>query len=406
MKHLILISTLFAAFSSVFAAERPNMIVFFVDDLGWTDLGCFGSDFYETPNVDRLAAQGVKFTQAYAACTVCSPSRAALLTGQYPARLHVTDFIPGHRIENTPLTMPDWTQRLKLQEVTVAELLKDAGYRTAHLGKWHLTPRDHTNNPNDDGNYPDFYPEHQGFDFNIGGCERGAPSSYFWPYGRGESLDAKKRNNTFRTMPRGKAGEGTYLTDQLADEAVRLVAEFDQDPFFMYFPFYNVHTPLQGRPDLVDKYKKKLAANPNSRHRNVKYAAMVESFDEAIGRVLQQVDDQGVSDRTVVVFSSDNGGLCPKATSNLPLRQGKGSIYEGGVRVPTIVKWPGVASPGTTSQEPVITMDFFPTVLEAAGVEIPAALLPKACHCCRSFDRRTQPPSIAMRFFGTTLIIT
>ncbi len=377
VKHLILISTLCAACGSGFAAERPNVIVFFVDDLGWTDLGCFGSDFYETPNVDRLADQGVKFTQAYAACTVCSPSRAALLTGQYPARLRVTDFIPGHRIENTPLTMPVWTQRLKLEEVTVAELLKDAGYRTAHLGKWHLTPRNHTNNPNDDGDYPEFYPEHQGFDFNIGGCERGAPSSYFWPYGRGETLDVKKRNNTFRTMPEGNAGEGTYLTDQLADEAVRLIAEFGQDPFFMYFPFYNVHTPLQGRPNLVDKYKKKLAANPDSRHRNVKYAAMVESFDEAIGRVLRQVEDQGVADRTVVVFSSDNGGLCPSATSNLPLRQGKGSIYEGGVRVPTIIKWPGVTSPATISNELVITMDLFPTVLGAAGVDIPENLQTK-----------------------------
>ena len=193
-------------FSGASAAEKPNVIVFFVDDMGWTDLGCFGSDFYETPNIDRLASEGVKFTNAYAACTVCSPSRAALLTGQYPARLHVTDFIPGHPIENTPLRIPDWTQRLELEKKTIAEELKEQGYRTAHFGKWHLTPRDRTTNPNDDGSYPEFYPDKQGFDFNFGGCERGAPASYYWPYGRGKTMEEKKANNTFRTLQRPNSG--------------------------------------------------------------------------------------------------------------------------------------------------------------------------------------------------------
>lgn len=375
MRHLLLLACLTVPATA--AVERPNVVIFFVDDLGWTDVGCYGSDFYETPHVDQLAADGIRFTNAYAACTVCSPSRAAMLTGQYPARLHVTDFIPGHAVENTPLTMPDWTQRLKLEETTIAELLQNAGYRTAHLGKWHLTPRDRNSNPNDDGNYPEFYPEHQGFEFNIGGCERGAPSSYFWPYGRGSTLAERKRNNTFRMLPgrpTPKYDEQTYLTDQLADEAVRLIGEFGQDPFLIYFPFYNVHTPLQGRPDLVAKYETKLKQHPNVRHRNAIYAAMVESFDHAIGRVMKQLEEQDVSNRTLVIFSSDNGGLAPKATSNSPLRQGKGSIYEGGVRVPTIIRWPGMVEAGSTCEEPVITVDFFPTILEATGIKTPQDL--------------------------------
>ncbi len=348
------------------------MVVFFVDDMGWTDLGCFGSDFYETPNIDRLAAEGMKFTQAYAACTVCSPSRAALLTGKYPARLHVTDFIPGHPIVNTPLTMPDWTQELELGEETIAELLKEQkGYRTAHFGKWHLTPRVWTGDPNSDGDFPAFYPDKQGFDLNFGGCERGAPASYFWPYGRGDTMEKKKDNNTFRTLPAESGGEGVYLTDQLATEAVGVVEKFASDPFFLYFPFYNVHTPLQGRPDLVEKYEKKLAANPDVRHGNEKYAAMVESVDEAIGRVVAALEKAGILDQTLIIFSSDNGGLEPQATTNLPLRQGKGTIYEGGVRVPTIIRWPEKAKAGSISEEPIITVDFLPTIAEATGIEMP-----------------------------------
>ncbi|MCB1062628.1 MAG: sulfatase [Verrucomicrobiae bacterium] len=372
---LPLLTVLIAGAGSSLRGEEPlNVIVYFVDDMGWTDVGCFGSDFYETPNIDRLAAEGVRFTNAYSACTVCSPSRAALLTGKYPARLHVTDFIPGHPFVNTPLLIPEWTQQLNLEEVTVAEQLKTKGYHTAHFGKWHLTPRDRTDDPNDDGNFPEFYPDRQGFDFNIGGCERGAPASYYWPYGRGKTLEEKKNNNTFRTIPDHGATEDTYLTDQLADEAVRLIGEFDQDPFFIYFPFYNVHTPLQGREDLVEKYRKKLEANPNVTQKNIQYAAMVESVDEAIGRIMAQVAKQGVSDRTMVIFSSDNGGLYPQSTTNRPLRQGKGSIYEGGVRVPTIIRWPGGAKAGAVSEEPVITIDFFSTILDATGAVPPTKL--------------------------------
>jgi arylsulfatase A-like enzyme len=354
------------------ASNKPNVIVFFVDDLGWTDIACFGSDFYETPQVDRLAARGVRFTNAYSACTVCSPSRAALMTGMYPARLHVTDFIPGHVIENTPLLKPEWTQQLNLEHVTIAEVLQQAGYATAHFGKWHLTPRSPSSNPNDDGDFPEFYPDKQGFDFNFGGCERGAPASYYWPYGRGKTLEERQQNNTYRTLPRESGGEGVYLTDQLAREAARFIQSVGDQPFFLSFPFYNVHTPLEGREDLVAKYTAKLKGHPEVRHRNVQYAAMVESVDQAIGLVMEQVEQQGLTSSTLVIFSSDNGGLCPQSTSNLPLRQGKGTIYEGGVRVPTIVSWPERAALGAECQEPIMTLDFFPTIVEAAGVDASA----------------------------------
>ena len=353
-------------------AETKNAIVFLVDDMGWTDVGAFGSDFYETPHIDALAAAGTKFTNAYAACTVCSPTRAALLTGQYPARLRVTDFIPGHPFVNTPLTIPDWTQVLEHRQVTIAEILKEKGFKTAHLGKWHLTHRDRSGPGGSDNPDPTFYPESQGFDFNIGGNEHGAPPSYFWPYGKGKTVEIKKKNTIYATLPKsGKDGE--YLTDRLTSEAVGLIDGFaeSKSPFFMYFSFYNVHTPLQGRPDLVEKYEKKLKSSPKPLHGNVKYAAMVESVDEAIGRVMAKLQESGLTEETLIIFTSDNGGLDPVATDNAPLRQGKGGIYEGGVRIPTIINWPGVTKAGTESSEPIITMDFLPTILEALGQEIP-----------------------------------
>lgn len=357
-------------------ADTKNVILFFVDDMGWTDLACTGSDLYETPHIDSLAASGVRFTSGYAACTVCSPSRAALLTGQSPARLHLTDFIAGHPFVNTPLTIPDWTKVLEKKHLTLPELLKPHGYRSAHLGKWHLAHR--MGKRGEDPADPDNYPEAHGFDINIGGNEKGAPPSYFWPYGRGKTLEEKKDNTIFTTLPNhgksDKEREGEYLTDRLAEEAEILLDQFaaESAPFLLYFSFYNVHTPLQGRPDLVEKYEAKLREKPDRKHTNATYAAMVESVDEAVGRVLAKLQEHGLGEDTLIVFTSDNGGLDPQATENAPLRQGKGGIYEGGIRVPFLVKLPDGGASDVLCHEPVITMDIVPTVFAALGLELPA----------------------------------
>jgi len=371
---VLLAAGLFLAAASPAPAAPRNVVVFFVDDMGWTDLGCFGSDLYETPHIDALAAQGVRFTQGYAACTVCSPSRAALLTGQYPARLHVTDFIPGHPFVNTPLAMPEWTKVLEQHHTTLAEILQAEGYRTIHAGKWHLAHRDRAGKDGRDTPDTENYPEHHGFDVNIGGNESGAPRSYFWPYGRGRTLEERKDNSIYRTLPEG-GEEGEYLTGRLATEVIRELdaTRAGEQPFFLHFSFYNVHTPLQARPDLLAKYEEKLKNEPDVRHAHPVYAAMVESVDEAVGRIMGKLEELGVAGETLVILTSDNGGLDPQATDNHPLRQGKGGIYEGGVRVPWIVSMPGAAA-GAACQEPVITMDIVPTVLEALGVDVPGDL--------------------------------
>lgn len=322
----------------VSAAPPPNIVVFLIDDLGWTDLGCTGSDLYETPNIDRLAREGMKLTNAYSACTVCSPTRAALMTGKYPARLHITDWIHGHKKANPKLLIPKWTEYLPRDEVTLASALKPAGYTSACVGKWHL------------GDETEGYPDKHGFDVNIAGCERGAPPSYFSPY-------------KIPTLKEGPQGE--YLTDRLADEAVRFIDASKTRPFFLYFPHYGVHTPLQAKQDLVEKYRRKI--KPGMKHTNALYAAMIESVDDSVGRVMARLADLGLDKNTIIVFTSDNGGLM-NSTTNQPLRVGKGSAYEGGVRVPTLVRWPGVIPPGSVCAEPVITPDFYPTLLEIAGV--------------------------------------
>ena len=317
---------------------RPlNFIFILIDDMGWTDVACFGSAFYETPNVDNLAAQGVRFTNAYSACTVCSPTRASIMTGKYPARLHVTDWIEGHKRPFAKLKVPDWTMYLPLEEVTLAEALKPAGYVSASIGKWHL------------GKEP-FYPEKQGFVLNFGGTDKGQPPSYFYPYKIPNVLTGREKE---------------YLTDRLAEEAEKFIESNQGNPFFLYLSHFAVHTPLQARQEVTEKYKAKV--KPDQAQKNAVYAAMVESVDDSVARVMKKLDELKIADRTVIFFMSDNGGLIG-STSNLPLRAGKGSAYEGGVRVPMIVKWPGVAKPGTTSDEPVISNDFYPTMLEMAGV--------------------------------------
>jgi len=319
-------------------AASPNVIVVMVDDMGWRDLSCQGSTFYETPNIDRLAAGGLRFTNGYSACTVCSPSRAAMMTGQYPARLHITDWIPGHDRPFAKLRIPDWQKFLPLDSVTVAERLQRAGYATASIGKWHLGHEMH-------------YPEHQGFDRNVGGCERGQPPSYFAPY-------------RIPTLPEGPDGE--YLTDREAAEAVNFITAERDGPFFLYLPHYCVHTPIQAKPLVTAKYAAK--AVPDGGVRNDAYAAMVESVDDGMGRMLDTLESLGIRDRTAIFFTSDNGGLA-KITDNAPLRAGKGSAYEGGVRVPFIVSWPGVTEAGSTSDVPVITPDIPATVLSLTAAE-------------------------------------
>jgi arylsulfatase A-like enzyme len=321
-----------------------NVIIFLIDDLGWTDLGCYGSDLYETPNIDRLAEEGVKFTNAYSACTVCSPTRAAIMTGKYPARLNITDWISGHRNQYGKLMPPDWTKYLPNEEITLAEIAKAAGYVTASVGKWHL------------GDSVIYYPQYQGFDRNVAGYYRGQPPSYFYPYVRGQD-----------TLPYLEGGEeGEYLTDRLTDEASRFIRDHAEEPFLLYFPHYAVHTPIQGKDSLTDYYQTKV--NDSLRHTNPEYAAMIHSTDESVGQIMDLLDSLELADNTLVIFTSDNGGLeLRNITENAPLRAGKGSSYEGGVRVPMIVRWPKAKRNLKTLDEPVITMDVFATVANILG---------------------------------------
>jgi len=323
---------------------KPNIIFILTDDLGWTDGGCFGSKFYETPNIDRLATQGMRFTDNYSACTVCSPSRAAILTGQYPARLHITDFIKGHVRTKAKLSVPDWTMHLPLEVPNLAKTLKSAGYATASIGKWHLGEAA-------------FWPEKQGFDLNIAGCDKGAPPTYFSPY-------------KIPTLTEGPPGE--FLSDRLTSEAIKFIEQNQDHPFFVYLPHYAVHHPVMAKPEVLAKYKSKV--DPKAPHKRPEYAGLIESVDDSVGRLLAKLDELKLSENTIVIFTSDNGGLA-SITTNLSLRGGKGTAYEGGVRVPLIIKWPGVTKPGSVCHAPVIGVDFYPTLLAMAGVPVPPGVL-------------------------------
>ncbi|WP_414660741.1 sulfatase [Horticoccus sp. 23ND18S-11] len=334
------------------APAKPNVVLILADDLGWTDLACFGSDLHETPALDQLARDGMKFTQNYSACTVCSPTRAALLTGKYPARLHVTDWIPGAMPDNPKLLVPDWTKFLALEETTLAKVFKAAGYTTASIGKWHLAKV----------GTQESYPEAHGFDVNIAGTDKAQPPTYYAPW------------KIPTLTPEGKDGE--HVTDRLADEAVKFIERSKDQPFFLYLPHFAVHTPIQGRRDLTEKYRKKIAAKGAATltHKNPDYAALTEGLDTAVGRVRAKLAELNLTERTIIVFTSDNGGrITQGTTSNAPLRFGKASAYEGGVRVPLIVFAPRVTTAGTVSDAPVITMDLFPTLVELAGLPASAA---------------------------------
>ncbi len=311
--------------------EKPNIIYINIDDLGWKDLGAMGSEFYETPHVDALAQEGVVFTNAYASAANCAPSRACCLTGQYPPRHGIYTVNNSDRGNPRTRKLIPVKNRTDLpdDQVTIAENLKAKGYATAHIGKWHL---------GDD-------PTSQGFDINIGGSGIGHPKSYFSPY----------QNPRLEDGPTGE-----YLTDRLADEAIRFISNNRTQHFFLYLAFYAVHTPLQPKPDKLDKYLKKQGVLGQN---NAKYAAMIESMDENIGRILEALEKLNLAKKTAVVFSSDNGGV-RRITSMAPLRAGKGSYYEGGIRVPFIIRWPGKIEPGIKCEIPVHGVDFYPTILE------------------------------------------
>ncbi len=352
--------TLYCALAA-HAGASPNIVLILADDLGWADLALYGSDLHDTPNLDRFAAGAVRFTNAYAASPVCTPTRASILTGKYPARLQMTIWSEGAR-GNPPrrklvhaFSRPD----LPLEEVTIAEVLHDAGYVTAHIGKWHL------------GN-SDYYPEVQGFDINIGGTHWGAPQSFFYPYRGTRHFD-----HWPRYVPGLHWGDGgEYLTDRLTDEAITVIEEAGRRPFFLSLWYHTVHTPIEGKPDVAERYRKKIT--PDLHHKNAHYAAMVHSLDENVGRILGKIEQAGIAGETLVIFASDNGGYINNfdglpVTDNHPLRSGKGSLYEGGVRIPLIIRWPGVTKPGVVLAEPVSTIDLYPTLLEITGLAGDAA---------------------------------
>ncbi len=337
--------------------EKPwNFVFLLADDLGWADLACYGGDLHETPHLDRLAKESVRFTDAYAAAPVCTPTRASILTGKTPARLHMTIWReasgdpPLKRKVVPPVTVGD----LPHEEVTLAEVLHEAGYYTAHVGKWHLGGASH-------------YPETHGFDANIGGSHWGAPTTFFYPYSGSGTF-----GNEFRYVPHLELGSpDEYLTDRLTDEAIRIVERVHDRPFFLNMWWHTVHTPIEAPEEMVEPYRERL--RPELNHQNAAYAAMVESLDTNVGRLLAKLEELGIADRTVVVFTSDNGGFINKnrgqvVTNNTPFRSGKGSLYEGGVRVPLMVRWPGVTPEGQVCRGPVSTIDFYPTLLEIAGL--------------------------------------
>lgn len=326
------------------SAKQPNIVLFLADDLGWTGLSSFGSDYYETPNLDRLAGKGVKFTNAYSACTVCSPTRASLMTGLYPARLRLTDFIAGQNRPYAKLAIPEWTKGLEKDRSTIAEALKNAGYRTIHIGKWHL------DFPSGDNQGPTAH----GFDVS-----HDKPAT-----ARGYIINDK----TVKSL----GLKSNYTTDYLTDKAIDEIEATGEDPFFLYFAYHVPHTPIQGRDDLIKYFEGKV--DSALVHRNPTYAAMVKSLDISVGRVWESLEKKGSLENTLVVFISDNGGLTQRYgrhdefTENLPLRRGKGSAYEGGVRVPAIAYWPGVTPVGEVSETPIMTTDFYPTFIDAAGI--------------------------------------
>jgi len=360
MSRLVILFLL--ASLSLIAKRKTNFVFFLVDDMGMMDLGTYGSTFHETPNIDKLAKTGMKFNYGYAACPVCSPTRASIMTGRHPVRVEITDWIPGSsNNKKNKLLHPGDRDNLALKEVTIAEELKGHGYQTFFAGKWHLGNEGH-------------WPTDQGFDFNIGGHHRGSPPGGYYAPWNNPTLEAKKKDE--------------YLTERLTEESTRFLENRDSDkPFLLYLSYYNIHTPIQAYRKHIGHYQKKAekfsgttpteqehSGQTRMRQDNPALASMVSAVDDSVGTLLAKLDELGLSDDTVVIFFSDNGGLSTKPKmgpgSNSPLRAGKGWLYEGGIREPTIVRAPGVTKPGSVSDQPVISMDFFPTMLELASLPL------------------------------------
>ena len=326
------------------AADRPNVLFILVDDMGWRDLGCYGHEVHETPHIDKLASQGIRFTNAYAACPICGPSRAAIMTGKYPSRTGYVDNFISQINGNTLERSPD-NDYMKLEEITLAEALKAGGYQTGFLGKWHLSASNEVRLPTD-----------QGFDVNVAGSSWGHPlKGYFAPY--------ELPSPGFKEGPKGE-----YLTDRLTTEAIRVLDEFSEreSPWLLYLSYYTVHSPFDSKPEKTKKYDEK-ARKAKVELKNPAYGGMVESLDENVGRLLDWLDDEGLRKDTIIIFTSDNGGMI-RATENLPLRSYKGDIYEGGIRVPCIIEWPGIIKPGSVSNKAIHGVDFYATLLAMTGL--------------------------------------
>ncbi|MFP6899420.1 MAG: sulfatase [Opitutales bacterium] len=341
--HCLLLSV---AFPSIGTSRAPNILFIMADDLGWMDLACQGNKLVETPHLDHLAKQGMRFTDAYAAAPVCSPTRCAVLTGQAPARIGLTTHLPGLFFPKDERPQPaKLIPQLNTGHVTIAERLKEAGYASAFLGKWHLAPGVGRGGKVAD----DVSPIGQGFDLNVGGTSYGGPPSFFSPYRNGEMTDGP---------------DGEYLPDRLVDETIRFIKSNKTKPWMTHLWFYTVHWPMQAPEPLLKKYAGRKGPGLN----DTRYGAMIEAMDLAIGRLLQALDEMKLADDTLVIFTSDNGGFAGVSDCR-PLRASKGHLYEGGIRVPLIVRWAGKVKAGTTCATPVISMDFDPTFLEVAGLK-------------------------------------
>ncbi|WP_247232529.1 sulfatase [Telluribacter sp. SYSU D00476] len=340
--------------SATSKADQPNFVIILMDDLGWADVGFNGSTYYQTPNLDRMAARSVQFKQAYAPSPVCSPTRASLLTGQHPARMQITDWLPGRTDRpSQKLLRAQLLPELPLSATTLPEALKRAGYTTAHIGKWHLGGEG-------------YGPLQQGFDTNIAGDHSGTPINYFYPY-------RNRQTGKEQMVGLEQGTDGEYLTDRLTDEAERFLTQQKGGPFLLYLAHYAVHIPMRAKQDLLTKYQQKVPTAGTQR--NPYYAAMIESMDQSVGRILRKLEELGLDQNTVVIFTSDNGGLSVEegpntpATSNYPLRDGKGYLYEGGIRVPLLVLLPKSRQKPYESQVPVTLTDLYPTLMDMAGTK-------------------------------------